>query len=313
MKQFKFVSVLLSTLVLFIICSSLLMAKSSELEFRGTVTNIAVPDGDGDSIIKVKLITSHSPDSEVPIIVLGATEIESNGYHIPLSELEVGDVVKINGFFSNDGIVAEEIYVLDGGLGEFRLRGAISAIDSVEDGIFMQVLGLDIFVDKSTSIRSRGLGVVNNLPISALQVGESVDVKGRYLDETFFADRVEVGKRPDEQVRVKGKIVDLINDVIKIVTIHEAHLIIVRTGTTQIFGRMAEGEFIEVEGYLNQKLDVVAERIIVDDDRNGYSRDYHYFGSKRSDDDSRYGLINRDYGKHHGKKKGRDKNDDRDD
>ncbi|HND36472.1 MAG TPA: DUF5666 domain-containing protein, partial [Nitrosomonas sp.] len=251
-------------------------------------------------------------DFEVPIIVLGATEIESNGYHIPLSELEVGDVVKINGFFGEDGIVAESIYVLDGGLGKFRLRGLIKGVEPVEDGIFMQVLGIDILVDESTSIRSRGLGVVNNLPISALQVGESVDVKGRYLDDTFFADRVEVGKRPDEHVRVKGKIIDLTNDIIEIVTIHEAHLIVVRTGTTKIYGSLAEGEFVEVEGYLNQKLDVIAEKIIVDDDRNGYSRDYHHYESKRSDDD-RFGVINRNYGKHHGKKNGRDKDEDRDD
>lgn len=313
MKQVKLVSILLLILMLLIISSTIAMAKSSELEFRGTVMNIAISNDDGDSIVKVKLITSHSPDFEVPIIVLGATEIESNGYHIPLSEVEVGDIVKINGFFSEDGIVAESIYVLDGGLGKFHLRGVIKGIESVEEGVFMQVLGIDILVDESTSIRSRGLGVVNNLSISALQVGESVDVKGRYLDDTFFADRVEVGKRPDEYVRVKGKIIDLSNGIIEIVTIHEAHLIVVRTETTKIYGRLAEGEFVEVEGYLNQRLDVVAERVIVDDDRNGYSRDYHYYGSKQSDDDNRYGVINRNYGKHNGKKKGHDKNDDRDD
>ena len=78
MKQVKLISVLLSTLMFLIISSAIVMAKSSELEFRGAVTNIAIPDGDGDSIVKVKLITSHSPDFEVPIIVLGATEIESN-------------------------------------------------------------------------------------------------------------------------------------------------------------------------------------------------------------------------------------------
>ena len=312
MKQVKLISILLSTLIFLIISSAIVMAKSSELEFRGAVTNIAIPDGDGDSIVKLKLITSHSPDFEVPIIVLGATEIESNGYHIPLSELEVGDVVKINGFFGEDGIVAESIYVLDGGLGKFRLRGLIKGIEPVEDGIFMQVLGIDILVDESTSIRSRGLGMVNNLPISALQVGESVDVKGRYLGDTFFADRVEVGKRPDEHVRVKGKIIDLTNDIIEIVTIHEAHLIVVRTGTTKIYGSLAAGEFVEVEGYLNQKLDVIAEKIIVDDDRNGYFRDYHHYESKQSDDD-RFGVINRNYGKHHGKKNGRDKDEDHDD
>ena len=312
MKQVKLISILLSTLIFLIISSAIVMAKSSELEFRGAVTNIAIPDGDGDSTVKVKLITSHSPDFEVPIIVLGATEIESNGYHIPLSELEVGDVVKINGFFGEDGIVAESIYVLDGGLGKFRLRGLIKGIEPVEDGIFMQVLGIDILVDESTSIRSRGLGMVNNLPISALQVGESVDVKGRYLGDTFFADRVEVGKRPDEHVRVKGKIIDLTNDIIEIVTIHEAHLILVRIGTTKIYGNLAAGEFVEVEGYLNQKLDVIAEKIIVDDDRNGYFRDYHHYESKQSDDD-RFGVINRNYGKHHGKKNGRDKDEDHDD
>lgn len=59
MKQVKLISVLLSTLVFLIISSAIVMAKSSELEFRGTVTNIAIPD-DGDSIVKVKLITSHS-------------------------------------------------------------------------------------------------------------------------------------------------------------------------------------------------------------------------------------------------------------
>ena len=49
MKQVKLISILLSTLIFLIISSAIVMAKSSELEFRGAVTNIAIPDGDGVS------------------------------------------------------------------------------------------------------------------------------------------------------------------------------------------------------------------------------------------------------------------------
>ena len=306
MKYLKFTSAFFLLLITLIFSSASALAKSSELEFRAAVTKIDVP-AEGDSIVTVKLFTSHSPDFEVPVIVMGATEIESNGYHIPLSELEVGDIVKVNGFFGQNGIVAKEIYVLDGGLGKFRLRGMIQHLESVDSGVLMGVLGIDILVDETTSIRNRGLGVVSNLPISALQVGEEVDVKGRYLDETFFADRVEVGKRPDEHVSVQGKIVDLIDNTLKIVTIHGANLIVIRNESTKVYGPLTVGEFIEVNGYLDQHLHIIAELIRLDDDHVDYSAHSHYFGSKKDDDEHRYGHSKHKHDRHN---RGRNKHGD---
>lgn len=308
MKHLRFTSAFFLLLITLVFSSAAALAKSSELEFRAAVTKIDVP-AEGDSIVTVKLFTSHSPDFEMPIIVMGATEIESNGYHIPLSELEVGDIVKVNGFFGQNGIVAKEIYVLDGGLGKFRLRGMIQHLESVDSGVLMGVLGIDILVDETTSIRSRGLGVVSNLPISALQVGQEIDVKGRYLDETFFADRVEVGKRPDEHVSVQGKIVDLIDNTntIKIVTIHGANLTVIRNESTTVYGPLIVGEFIEVNGYLDQHLHIIAELIRLDDDHVDYSAHSHYFGSKKDDDERRYGYSKH---KHNHHNRGRNKHGD---
>lgn len=308
MKHLKFTSAFFLLLITLIFSSAAALAKSSELEFRAAVTKIDIP-AEGNSIVTVKLFTSHSPDFELPIIVMGATEIESNGYHIPLSELEVGDIVRVNGFFGQNGIVAKEIYVLDGELGKFRLRGMIQNLESVDSGVLMGVLGIDILVDEATAIRSRGLGVVSNLPVSALKVGDEVDVKGRYLDETFFADRVEVGKRPDEHVSVQGKIVDLVDNTLKIVTIHGANLTIIRNESTIVYGPLTVGEFIEVNGYLDQHLHIIAELIRLDDDHVDYSSHSHYSGSKKDDDERRYGHSKHKH-KHNNHNRGGHKHDD---
>ncbi|SDY66084.1 DUF5666 domain-containing protein [Nitrosomonas sp. Nm33] len=291
MRHFRFVFALFSMLTILAFSSLALSSESDELEFRATVLAINMPT-DGDSTITVRLITENTPPFEGPIVITGATEIESNGFEIPLSELQVGDIIKVEAFFGANGmIIAKEIEVLDAQVaevGRFRVQGAIQQLTPVNNDVLMRVIGIDILVNASTIIRTRELRNIENLLITSLRVGDIVDVRGRFVDNRLVADRIEVGERPDEEVKVKGTIVQLNNNTI-VIAIDGANLTVIRTESTDVRGNLAMGMFIEVEGFLDKDLHIIAEEIKVDDNRDGNVDDDHDFGRKKDRDDDRFG------------------------
>ena len=81
--------------------------KGSSVRFRATVVRVD-QTSDTEATVTVKL-----QSFDVGILVNADTEIESHGDEVGIEGLSAGTFVKIAAFFSGDGIVAEEIDILD--------------------------------------------------------------------------------------------------------------------------------------------------------------------------------------------------------
>lgn len=126
MKNHQKVSQRFLIVLVLMLVAPTVFSKGSELEFKAAIAGINQV-AEGDSTVIVSLF-SESSDFDLTIIVDANTKIEFNGNEIDLSELEIGDYIKVSAFFSDVGIVAEEIDLLDGRVGQFRLRGLIDGV-----------------------------------------------------------------------------------------------------------------------------------------------------------------------------------------
>ncbi len=255
-------------LVLFFV-SSVVLAKGSELEFKAAIAAINQP-AEGDSTVIVSLF-SESSDFDITIIVDTNTKIESNGNEINLSELEIGDYIKVSAFFSDVGIVAEEIDLLDGRIGQFRLRGLIDGVSSKGDGTLVELLGVSVLVNSATRIRDRSRD--EDGTVDSLIVGQLIDAKGRVVDDVFVAKRIILGQRREGHVEFDGVITQSGSNLLSVETHNGTILSVVIDGDTKIRGNLFVGAYIEVDGFLNEQLQVVADKIKVDDDGNGDAGD----------------------------------------
>lgn len=256
-------------LLVLVFVSPAVFAKGSELEFSALIAEIDQP-AEGDSTVIVSLF-SESTDFDITIIVDTNTKIESNGNEIDLSELEIGDYIKVSAFFSDGGIVAEEIDLLDGRIGQFRMRGLIDGVLSSGDGTLVNLLGASVLVNSATRIRDRSRD--QDGVIDSLVVGELIDAKGRVVDDVFVARRVMLGQRREGHVEFDGVITQSENNLLKVVTHNGTTLGVVINGDTRIRGELLVGAYVEVDGFLNEKLEVVADKIKVDGDGNGDAGD----------------------------------------
>src|SRR5688572_12858509 len=155
---------------LIFLSSSIAYGKGADLSFRGTVKKIdTTSTGNGT-------VTLHLAGFDIPLKVDAETDIESHGDTVGLAGLSVGDFVKVSGFFSTSGIVAQEIQILDEEKGEFRLRGDISKVSTATGGTTITVLGVAILVDADTKIERRG--PAGGFTTSDFVVGMQVDASG---------------------------------------------------------------------------------------------------------------------------------------
>ena len=99
--------ILTFSLLLFAFSSNLAVAKGAEIKFSSLVSAISQTDSNEGTVT----VSIHGID--VTVIINADTEIEESGEEIDLAILSVGDFVRINAFFSDVGIVADELEVLD--------------------------------------------------------------------------------------------------------------------------------------------------------------------------------------------------------
>ncbi len=194
--------------------SSVVFAKGSELGFRATVAEVN-QSPEGDSSVTVSVF-SDSTGFDFTILVNTNTKIESSGNPIALSDLEIGDFIRVRAFFSAAGIVAEDIDLLDGRIGQFRLRGLIDNITAADDGTLLERLGVSVLANANTSIRDRAQDTTKS--VDSLVVGELVDAKGRVVDNVFTAKRIIVGKRREGHVEFDGAITQINGGTIIVTT-----------------------------------------------------------------------------------------------
>lgn len=275
MKYFRLVFSIISFLLVSTY-ASLGFSKGSDLSFTGLVAAVdQVNSTEGKVTISIHGI-------EFAIIVNGDTEIHSDADEIELADISVGDFVKMNSFFSGEGIAAEEIEILDQRSEQFRLRGAISAVDTIGDETAITVMGVDIIIDSSTEISVRGSGA-EILPAD-LMAGDLVNVRGGSTNGLLVATALHVGVREQGDIEIEGVIVEMSEASIKVDINNGASLRAIIDENTSIGGTLELGAFVEVEGRFNTGLSIIASEIVVDVDGDGDADDEEQSSSGRGDD-----------------------------
>lgn len=273
------------SLLLALFSSSMLSAKGSELKFNSTV--VSVSQGDTNTGV----LTVSVQDVDVPIIVNNDTEIEESGEIVDLGDISAGDFVKINAFFSEEGLVADEIEVLDERSQQFRLRGSITATDTVGDSTVITVMGVEITLNSSTAITRRGNADGNSVAPTDLIVGDEVNVRGGLADGLLLAARIHVGNREQGTIELEGEISAITESGFTLQVEGGGSADIIVDGDTSVSGEIAPDTFVEVEGQLNGDLSIIAFEVVIDVDGDGDADDDNQRG-KRGDNRSANGKAN---------------------
>lgn len=245
--------------------SNTVWAKGSELKFESTVSEITETES-GLGVIKILVKGFH-----VPVLVDEDTKIENEGDGIDFLDLVVGDSVRIEAYFEDSAIVAEEIRILERDWEQFRFRGEITDIEFAAtptattslDATRITVLGVDVFVDGETKITRRGSGEGNDVPPSDLMTGDQVDVSGSYTDSLLWADRIKVGERELGDIEIEGEFLESTADGFYIDLRESGKIRVIVDENTEVDGDLTEGSSVKVEGVLNESIQVLATEVDV--------------------------------------------------
>jgi len=256
---------------LFWLCPAAL-PKGTDVKFDGTVTKVE------ESTTTTGTVTVRVVGFDIPVKVTADSDIVLHGDKVGLAGIDVNDFVKVDGFFSTSGIVADEIQILDDAKGEFRLRGPVTAVATSAAGTTITVLGVEVLVDADTTLERRGPS--GGITPADLQTGVQVDTTGTQKNGVLVATRVKAGNRDDDAVRVQfdGKITSINDGRLQADTQGGGIAVVLVTDATVVKGTPAVGEMIRVKGTLNSQLEVVADRIIVEgqEDRDDHEGEEHF-------------------------------------
>ena len=266
-------------------CINTAIAKSSDIKFTSTVISVIQTDSNAGSIE----VTIH--DVIIPIIVNGDTEIGESGEEISISDLSAGDFVGITSFFTDEGLVADDIKILEVREEQFRLRGSISAVDTIAENTVITLLGVDVTITSETSITRRNNGDGNSVPASGLSANDLVNVSGSVTEGLLVATRIHVGTREQGNIELEGEILTLSDTELSLSIEGGTTVAVIIDDDTSIVGELAEGVFIEVEGQLQADLALTAFEIAADADGDGDADDDNQRG-KRGDEHSNNGRGN---------------------
>lgn len=257
------IKLLIASLLMSLCAAPGVLAKGSELKFESEI--VAIGEADGG----IGVLTILVKGFEVPVIVDDDTRIEAGGDEIGLPDLSVGDKVKVDAWFEDSAIVADEVRLLEHESEQFRLRGEISDVEfagtptatGTLESTRITLLGVDVFVDGETDIVSRGSGRGNRVPASDLLPGDEVDVRGIYDGGLLWADRIKVGERELGFIEVEGGYVEATDDGFVINLRESGQLRVIVGDETVVKGEAAEGAKVEVQGSLNESLAIVAVKV----------------------------------------------------
>ena len=247
------------------------LAASSDIDFTSIIS--AKTSVNATSAIAVTL---HG--IEVDLVVNEGTDIEVGGETATFDDLNIDDFVRIEAFFADEGIVAEEITVLESQKEEFRIRGIVQATGETGADAILTVLDIDIIVPPDAAITRRGSRSGNNIAAQELLVGDLVNIFGTYQEMSLVARRIHVGNRSQGLIELDGVITglavagDTVSSIMVLVgETTEATVLI--DENTHIGGSLAENVFVEVKGQLDENLNVLGFEIIVDEDGDGDADD----------------------------------------
>jgi hypothetical protein len=250
-------------------------AKGNDVEFHGTVVSLSMQSttSSPSTTATQGTLTLRVMGIQVPVRLTSDTEIEAHGDEVGRDGISVGDFVKISGYFTNGAIVAREVEILDGGEGEFRLRGPITAVGFAQGRTVITVLGIGVLVNSDTKIERRGSSL--GLNASNLAVAMFVDARGRREDGQLVARRIKVGFREDDAIPVEfaGKLTAVAIGRLTVDTEGGSSATVLIGNNTVVVGLPAVGKFVEVRGTLNSSLQVVATRVVVKNSRDDDDQD----------------------------------------
>ena len=258
-----------------VVVSQGVLAKGAELKFESAVKAVSQTD------VSEGTVTVVINGFDVDLVVNGDTEIHAEGNEVTLDELNIGDAVRVTAFFGEEGIVAEEILVLQMRGEQFRLRGHITEVesDALEiDGEFLtrlQLLGVDVFVGSETRITQRGVGFGNQVPVENLTAGLLVDMHGHF-DEQLMARRIHIGSRQLGEIELDGEVLNSSEDGFTLRLENGVEVVVIIDENTVVGGDIEDGALVEVEGMLNEELAIVATEVVVDTDGDGDADDNNF-------------------------------------
>ena len=164
-------------------------AKSNEITVAGAIAAVG---------------TSSITISGLEIDTDANTKIEGHDADLKLSDLKVGDIVRVEGQLQAGGkVLASEIEVLvPAGTAEVLLRGTVDSVDS--KGAFFTVSGLKITTNSSTKLANIGA-------ITDLKAGDRVLVQGTLQSDGSVLARLVVKRQQEneeeeDEAEIEGKI-----------------------------------------------------------------------------------------------------------
>lgn len=246
-------------LALFTLCVSLapsIRAAPSQVEFSATLVDI-----DSDPTLGDTLIMGVTPESELAVRVTGATEIRDlQNLPIGVEGLDIGSVLKIEGIFTNVGILAQEVKVTDDDK-EFELRGLIEAINS--QARTLSLLGFTVSVSPGAEIRDRA---GSRIPFEDLQIGARVKVEGAILPDSIEAREVTLltGQLAFAEIEFEGQVRRIVGQELFVsIPGVTGEVPVTIDAAAEILGDVVEGAQVEIKGVLNPDLTVTALRVRV--------------------------------------------------
>jgi Domain of unknown function (DUF5666)/Carboxypeptidase regulatory-like domain len=215
--------------------------------------------------------TSSITISGLEIDVDANTKIEDHEAKLALSDLKVGDIVRVEGQLQAGGkVLAEEIELLvPVGTAEVLLRGTVDSVDP--KGAFFTVSGVKIVTNSSTKL-------ANIAAITDLKMGDRVLVQGMLQSDGSVLARLVVkqqqeNEEEEEEAEIEGTITKItppdtfmvgdktvkVNASTKFEDEHEG------SGGgdehTITFADLKVGDFVEVEGVTQADGTFLAEKV----------------------------------------------------
>lgn len=232
------------------------LAAPSQVEFVAPISDIH-EQTENSAVLEMAV----TPAASVTVLVNEFTEIKDGDTVLNPTELEIGMILKVEGFFGDSGIIAKELLVTEG-TAPIELRGEIAAIDEATQTIV--VVGFELLVTNETKIRDAenvGLG------FSDLEIGQFVCVEAEADGDDIVALSILIGAGFAEHARVmvEGVVVELngLESLLLQVEGLTDPMHVLFSDTTHIIGSLAVGAFARVIGRLTPELMVEADRIIV--------------------------------------------------
>ena len=233
-------------------------AKGPELKFTSLVTSVTQTDPESGTVeISIQAL-------DLPVIVNNDTEIEYQSEQIDLAEISAGDLVKIRAFFSDEGITAEEIEILETRFQQFRLSGVITALEPLGEVTFLTVTGIEVRADNSTVVVPRKDG--DALSVSALQVGDRISVNGRIEEGILQARHIFAGDRLHGEIEFDGTVLASDGGSVTVEVLEGTVVTVMLADISRVRGTLVRGAFVEIEGVFDSSLDLIAYEVTVDSD-----------------------------------------------